>query len=98
MTWAVADRKLKPSTVGSYISSLSFLLKINDLDSLCCSDTVSKLLIKGAENLPFNRDLSSNQSKVMTLPLLRILGHQISNSGFQKTPLQSKLKSQKPEI
>ena len=83
MTWAVADRKLKPSTVGSYISSLSFLLKINDLDSSCCSDTVSKLLIKGAGNLSFYRDLSSNQRKVMTLPLLRILGHQISNSGWK---------------
>ena len=88
VTWAVTVKKLKPSTVGSYISSLSFILKINDFDCSCCSDSVTKLLIKGAENLSFYKELSSNQRKVMTLPLLNILGHQIANSGWKSDSQQ----------
>ena len=73
--WAVSKTKLRPSTVQSYVASFSFIHKINDLDSKNCSDFVVKSLKRGAENLNFYREITVNSRKVMTLPLLKILGH-----------------------
>ena len=88
VSWAVQTSKLKPSTVQSYISSLSYMHKVNDLDNKNCSDFVVKSLIKGAENLNFYRKISENTRKVMTLPLLKILGHQIAASDWSEDSKQ----------
>ena len=60
ISWAVLNKKLRPSTVQSYVSSLSYMHKINDLDSKNCTDFVVKSLIRGAENLNFYRKISEN--------------------------------------
>ena len=56
-SWAVLNKKLRPSTVQSYVSSLLYMHKINDMDSKNCSDFVVKSLIRGAENLNFYRKI-----------------------------------------
>jgi hypothetical protein len=43
---------------------------------------VIKAMIKGAENLALFNVWKSNSRKVMTLPLLKILGHQIASVGW----------------
>jgi hypothetical protein len=84
VTWCVFVRKLKASTVKSYISSFEFIFKLNDWDTTVCNHFLVKQLIKGASNLNFYSDLTKNSRKVMTLPLLKILGHQIAKSNFSK--------------
>jgi hypothetical protein len=82
--WCIFVRKLKASTVKSYISSFEFIFKLNDWDTTVCSNFLVKQLVKGASNLNFYSDLSKSSRKVMTLPLLKILGHQIAVSSFSK--------------
>jgi hypothetical protein len=46
-----------------------------------------KRALKGAENLTFYGNLAKNSRKVMTLPLLKLLGHEITKcawSSFKK--------------
>ena len=61
ISWAVLNKKLRPSTVQSYVSSLLYMHKINDLDSKNCSDFVVKSLIRGAENLNFYKKFGKFQ-------------------------------------
>ena len=47
-----------------------------------------KSQIRGAENLSFYKKLSQGSRKVMTLPLLKILGHQIASSEWDEESKQ----------
>ena len=88
ISWAILDKNLKASTVQSYISSLIFIHNVNELDPKNCSDLIVKSMIKGAENLNFYKKISEGSRKVMTLPLLKILGHQIAKSNWTKVDKQ----------
>ena len=84
VSWAILVRKLKASTVQAYISSLIFIHNVNDLDPKNCKDFIVKSMIKGAENLNFYKKFTEGSRKVMTLPLLKILSHQIAISDWEK--------------
>ena len=77
VSWALLERNLKPSTVKSYLSSLEFMHKIRNLECYCKNFTVQSI-IKGAENLNMYSMISVGTRRVMTLPLLKIIGHQIA--------------------
>jgi hypothetical protein len=80
--WALSDKDLKPSTVRSYISSIAAVHELRGLNSAPCSDPLVKRVLKGAENLSFYKSISSDSRKVMTLPLLKLLGHEISKTSW----------------
>ncbi len=77
VSWALVKLKLKPSTVKSYLASIKTIHKLKNLD--CdTSNYLIKALITGAENLALYGDIARNARKVMTLQLLKILGHAIA--------------------
>jgi hypothetical protein len=88
VVWCISDRKLKPSTVQSYLSSFAFVYKLNGWDPSVCNDFLVKQMLKGASNLMFYSDLSKNARKVMTLPLLKILCHQIALADMSRLDKQ----------
>jgi len=77
-------RKLKPLTVQSYLSSLASIHKLRDLDASVFDDYIVKRTLRGAENLSFYSSMVGGARKVMTLPLLKILGHRISTSDWNE--------------
>lgn len=74
------EKKLKPSTVKTYLGSLSTIHKLRNLPHDNFSNYIVKTLIRGAENLTFYDEWAKDTRKVMTLPLLKLLGHEIANS------------------
>ena len=81
--WALSSKKLKPSTVEAYIDSLSLLHKMKNLDDGAMNNFVSKLMIRGAENLLLYETKYKRQRNVMSLPLLKILGNEIANTNWK---------------
>jgi hypothetical protein len=45
-------------------------------------------MLKGAENLSFYKNITSESRKVMTLPLLKLLGHEISRTSWSEDSKQ----------
>jgi hypothetical protein len=84
IAWALFKNDLKVSTIKSYISSLTFLHKLNNLDPKGCSSFLVSTALQGAVNLEFYNDRTKPSRKVMTLPLLKLLGHQIAKSKFSR--------------
>jgi hypothetical protein len=81
VSWALTVKLLKAHTVRTYVSSLNTVHKLKKLESHC-NDYVVQALIKGAENLELYNLKSHSARKVMTLPLLKVLGHQIAVSDW----------------
>jgi hypothetical protein len=81
-TWAISVNKLKATTVSSYLGSIAYLHKLNDIDDSNCHCFMVKSLLRGAENLNFYEPKSRVSRKVMTFPLLKLLAHQISKADW----------------
>ncbi len=79
--WALTSKKLKASTVESYLKSLSLIHKLKGFPIDDCLNYVNTLLLKGAKNLEVYSK-SHSRKNVMTLPLLKILGHGIATSNW----------------
>jgi hypothetical protein len=75
---AILDRKLKNTTVKSYLASLAFYHKLRNMDSSNCSNFLACTMLKGAKNIELYTDILKQTRKVMTYPLLKILSHQIA--------------------
>ena len=76
--WLFESKKLKHSTSESYLSSISTILKMKNRESPLFSSYYTKTLLKGGKNLESILDSPKSTRKVMTIELLRILGHEIS--------------------
>ena len=79
-TWAITSKKLMPSTIKSYISSLKVL---HDLRNVKCEnfheDRSLKLLLKGAENTNVKR---TPLRLAMNFHLLKVLCHRIAKTNW----------------
>ena len=82
ISWAALEKKLSPDSIKSYISNIKLIHKLKGLPTDGCSSFLCKTLIRGAENLHFYSNEKKEQKKVMSLPLLRILGHELANSNW----------------
>lgn len=80
VTWAVKTRDLKAATVKSYLGAISLAHKFMSIDYSNCMGFWPSMLLKGAENLEFYKNISRESRKAMTLPVLKILGHQLATS------------------
>ena len=78
-TWATMDKKLKSTTVKSYISSLNVAHTMGNIDyPNLSSDACTKMVVKGAKNF-CDPGLKSATIRIpMDINLLTILGHKIS--------------------
>ena len=81
VVWCVTSRKLKPTSARSYMSALKF---VHHLKNIPCLDTntdpVISMLLRGASNLQFNSPPQPSTRRVVTLPLLSLLGHKIAGT------------------
>ena len=82
--WAFRVKKLKSSTISSYISAFKSIHNLKHLDSSVFSSSFVKSLIRGAENLEIYSQLARSSRRVFTLQALKILGHNLASSGWPK--------------
>ncbi len=80
--WCHFTKNIKASTVRSYISCISTAQRLNNLDDSAWKNPILKQMIKGMENLEFYSEICKGSRKVMTLPLLKIVGNQISKANW----------------
>ena len=80
--WLFDYRKVKAASANSYLSSLKSLHEIRELNSDSFSSHSLKLLVRGKENLESYEQIFKETRKVMTLPLLKLLGHELARSGW----------------
>jgi hypothetical protein len=85
IVFAAVTQKLKYGTVKSYISSLNFYQKLRGWDATLGTGFVSKTMLKGIKNLEFYRELTKPARKAMTMPVLKLLSHQVAVSNWEKT-------------
>ena len=82
INYLVFERKVKSTSVVAYFSHLKLIHKLRNLKTDTFKSFICKTQIRGAENLQFYCKEKSANKKVMTLPLLRILGHAVSTSNI----------------
>ena len=75
-------KKLKHSTVESYLSSLSTIFRIKGVDAKLFYSFQTKLQVRGGKNMEYLSSPPSPTRKVMTLEILRIIGHEIAISDW----------------
>jgi hypothetical protein len=80
VSWAILDLKISPDSIKSYVSNLKLIHKLKGLPTTGCSNFKCKTLIRGAQNLQFYKEKVKEQKKVMSLPLLRLMGHELAKS------------------
>jgi hypothetical protein len=84
INWATFEKCISPNTIAAYISHLRLIHKLRNLPTKGCDSFLCKVQLRGAQNLQFYNDHHTHVKKVMTLPLLRILGHELANSGWSE--------------
>ena len=80
--WLVFVRHLAPSSITTYLSHIKLIHKLRGLDFSVCESFLCKTLMRGAKNLQFYSDTTHVTKKVMTLPLLKLIGHEIAKSSW----------------
>ena len=83
-------RKLKTTSIKTYLSALACLHRLKGYPNHAVEDDVMKAIMRGAENLQMTApQLKPNCRRVMTVSLLKHLGHRLATSGWEKPATQS---------
>jgi hypothetical protein len=82
VSWDALEKKLSPDPIKLYISNIKLVHKLKGLPTDGCNSFLCKTLIRGVENLHFYSKEKKEQKKAMSLPLLRILGHELAKSNW----------------
>jgi hypothetical protein len=77
--FALTKKKLKHTTVQSYLASLKFYHNLRNCNNNACESFMVKTMIKGAKNLELYSSITKNCRKAMSL---KILSHQIAKENF----------------
>ena len=81
---------LKPSSIKAYLASLPCLHKLKGFPNHELADDVLRCIMRGAENLYMAAPPEKpNLRRVMTVSLLRYLGHRLATSGWDRVTKQS---------
>jgi hypothetical protein len=86
VNWALTKHKLSCNSTKVYLSDF-FAHNLCGFKTDIFNDFFVKSMLKGAENLALYTNLTKRTRLIMTLPLLKILGHDFANSSW---PLDSK--------
>jgi len=81
--WACIKNYFSPATTSAYVASFKFIHKLNNWNTDVCENFLAKSMIRGAENLRCPKQENKHRL-TMTLPLLKILGHQIAIQTWSK--------------
>jgi hypothetical protein len=88
--YCLIEKKLKPSSVKSYLSSIVKLHKLKGYPDFELKDGTIPALLRGAANLLMSSpEPPSANRRVMTLPILQLLGHQLVTSGWLSNTQQT---------
>ena len=82
MQWTIEEKGLKANSVEQYLASIISIHKLRNFDGSICNSYMIERLIKGGKNREQYDQNPKHTRKVMTLPLLKILGHEIANSNW----------------
>jgi hypothetical protein len=86
--WALKEKELMPSTVTSYLSSLTTIHDLKGFKNHNCLTPLAKKVIQVAQNLRFYANMCKYTRKVITLPMLKLIGHEIAKSDWTKNSKQ----------
>jgi hypothetical protein len=78
--WSYTVKKLRYTTINSYVSSLSTLYKLKGCNTYIFQSFPTKTALKGIRNLDEINVICEKPRMVFSVPLLKILGHQIAIS------------------
>jgi hypothetical protein len=82
VNWALTIKKLSPDTVKVYLSDLKLAHKIRSVVPNFENDFFIKAMLKGAKNISLYANITKKSKFVMSLPLLKIIGHEIALSNW----------------
>ncbi len=88
LAWGYHVKRWKASIIAAYVSSLATVHKLRNLDDKICNNFLTKRLVQGVQNLELYNTEPSHTRKVMTLPLLIILGNQIATTDWADSSKQ----------
>jgi hypothetical protein len=88
-TFCLSVRNLKPSSVRTYLSAIAYLHKMKGYTDFKIEDPLVEALLRASENLSMTSDTGNNKRRAMTLPLLKILGHNLLVSGRSIDEIQT---------
>jgi hypothetical protein len=81
--WCLTVCRLQPSSTRSYISAIKFVHNLKDVP---CFDVKNDHMItwylRGAANLAFSNPPPPSTRRIVTLQLLRLLGHRIASTSW----------------
>jgi hypothetical protein len=75
---------MSAGTVEVYLHCIEIIHRLKNSDGSACSSKITKLLLRGAEFLEFYKPPKSLERRVMTLPLLRLIGHEVAKCDWSK--------------
>jgi hypothetical protein len=78
INWCHFEKGLSASTIKSYISNLATIHKLKNLSAENFLSFLVKTHLRGVENLNLVSGCNNRTRRVMTLPVLKILGHEIA--------------------
>ena len=88
--YLLTARGLKMSSARAYLSSLSCLHRLKGFPNHKMDNDLVRVIMRGAENLQMSAPpTKENRRMVMTVPLLRHLGHRLASSGWEKEAIQT---------
>jgi hypothetical protein len=83
VSWVVMVRGLKTSSVKMYLSNLSMIHELKGFGKVNCFQALTKSALKGAKSIAFYKNVANKSRKIMTLPLLKLLGHEMAPSDLE---------------
>jgi len=84
ISWATLDRKLKNSTIVTYVASLSSVHQLFGFSGEIFSSFTTKALLRGSNNLSLTLHVPTHTRKVFSLSLLRLVGHSLSQQSWSR--------------
>ena len=88
--YCISVKKLKPTSIRAYFSALVCLHKLRGFTSFEISDSMVDSFLRGAGNLLMSSpNPPTNTRRVVTIPILRHLGHKLRTSGWSAETIQN---------
>ena len=78
ISWLLKSKNLRYLSIVAYLNSLTSILTLKGLNCETLKSYATKVALKGCKNLEFQTNFSTKKRKVISLPLLKILGHKIA--------------------
>ena len=88
--FCISVKNLKPASVRSYFLSLVCLHKLRGFTTFEINNSMVDAILRGAGNLLMSSpNPPTNTRRVVTIPVLRHLGHKLSSSGWSAETIQN---------